>query len=1742
MKCNVSLAVRIAAFAVSLSLAIIGVAAETIVPVVSFVARPLPLSAVRLTGGPLRHAQELDAKYLLALAPDRMLAGYRIRAGLAPKANAYGGWDAVDGKQLTGHFAGHYLSAVSLMWAATGDPRFKERADYIVKELKQTQDKQGDGYLGALAGGKERFAEVARGDIRSASFDLNGLWSPWYVLHKTFAGLRDAYRYTGNRTALEVEIKFAAWAEGVLAKLDDRQVQRMLGTEFGGMNEVLADLYADTGDQRWLDLSDRFQHRSVIEPMARHEDILAGKHANTQVPKLFGSLVRYTYTGNEVDGNAARYFWDQVVGHHTFSSGGHGKDEYFGPPDKLNDRVDGRTAETCNVYNMLKMTRKLFALSADIRYAEFHERALFNHILASIDPEDGRMCYMVPVGRGVTHEYQDMFGDFTCCVGTGMESHALHGDGIYYEAADRLWVNLYIPSTAEWKSAGVKLAMETSFPEGDSATLRLTLQKPRQLTLALRRPSWAGEGFRPEVNGVPVRDLPKAGSYVELRRRWQSGDTIRVVLPKTIRTEPLPDNPRRVALMWGPLVLAGEVRPAEMPTGAKRDSARPAQPRVPVLVAAGQPVEKWLKPVAGQPGRFRTDGVGRDRDVDFLPFYRLHRRPYAVYWDLLTPDDWRKKSAEHAAAIVPIDPPKKGRVPRSVPASSLYGYYTRVDSGGPFERFSRVDDYADIVVKLETPDGQLVFSRGRSYLPYWQTAKGKWPFDEIVQRSGDGTTVMPDRVNLFSNARIIDSSASKVIVQWRYLSSFTPGNPCGNLDPNNFVEEVFTITSDARVIRVVKQGTRTIDQWNDPLNQTTQVLKLADAGISEVSRTKPARSARILRVKGGPERGPAAAPPSVWFKFDEAQGDEAREAISGVRVKVAGHKTLWKQGVSGTALEFDGYHSVVALPAGNVPVVRGDLSLEGWIALGAYSWNWAPIVQQGDNDGYFLGVDSHGYPGFMARIGGVWQQLSLPSRPPYADANHLALFRWYHIVGTYGKADGTMRLYVNGKEIAAKKVGSGGVQSVPADLRIGKAAVLRMPTEALHDTFPSEYGLDGLIDEVRIYKIALSASQVAESYKNFRPGASVVAAPDMQKRAFPNPTTGGVFKAVYTHVPYYETWENLWRFGQYPDVVVGFDRLPIKYVFWRGVSYIPMIVNERNQWYTNEFNETGGPTAPGDNEPMSDKGCWNSHVRIIENTPARVVIHWRYWLSNPDHHWANYNATTGWGDISDWYYYIYPDGVAAKRMRCYTSQPDGWHEWQETIAVLGEGQHPETVLSKSPVLTLVDAAGKTRDYDWNPEPPAPDYRNQIIHLIHYKGRYSPFTIQRFDGGDVYSGERTWYSVFPSWNHWPTSQVNSSGRNASFTDRAAHSSVNHLFWPISGQQRGDVPYLEKTLMEGMTDQSAASLVDLAKSWLQAPPLETISDCRASGYDMSQRAYVLTATGPAPSWRIVASAEHPLVNACFVVKNWNCDDEATLEVDSQPQARGPAFRQGIVRDPNGRQTLIVWLELNCSAGKTFMLRGAKPAASAHAKPTAWAEPPRLDRDFATVCMKAIPVAGLGVAYRFQCMDGPGHSSGWQSTPFYIGTGLRPETQFVYCVKTRDYYGAESEWSPAGRVATGAAPAPVVGNMDEDAGGTIKDGVIAGRKELEENGAGVLQPMTRSSINLQRQPFRANWMPSPWEDAGDWRVLWNDSQVFETWAAYKRFKLSWEAHHKVQLETTYRTPVSTRQTKAEPNLRKA
>jgi DUF1680 family protein len=640
---------------------------------IPYAARPLPLAAVRLTGGPLKQAQELAAKNLLHFDADRLLYNLRKQAGLDPKADSdYGGWESGRGRQLVGAMAGHYLSGLSYMYAATGDEQFKTSAQYMVDEFKAIQDAQGDGYIGGQMNaqnvpGKTLFQEIPQGTITSGGFDLNGMWSPWYVEHKIFAGLRDAYRQAGLRPALDVSIKLAGWVDRIVGGLSDDQTQKMLGTEFGGINESLADLYADTGDQRWLTLSAKFKHQAIVGPLANDQDILGGKHGNTQIPKLIGEYARYIYAGAAPDGEAGRFFWNAVVYHHSFSTGGHGYDEAFGQPDKLSGEVDGtaqrnpdlRTCESCNVYNMVKLSRLLFSIEPDIKFADFHERALFNHVLASIDFDSGQVCYMVPVGQGVTHEYQGVDG-VTCCAGTGLESHGLHGYGIYYEKDDKFWVNLFAPSTAQWKDQGVDFAMETNFPTGESATLKITAPSPKEFTLALRRPAWAGDGFALTVNGEVVKDLAKAGSYAEIKRTWKTGDTVAITLPKSLHKEALPDNANRVALMWGPLVLGADHGAAPL-----RGARYPQNPPVkyPVFLAeADEPVDHWLKRVPENmsaakssdniPVTFHAVGVnGANNEVDFRPFYQLSQRRYSIYWDVYTPEELQQKNPAAAAEI-----------------------------------------------------------------------------------------------------------------------------------------------------------------------------------------------------------------------------------------------------------------------------------------------------------------------------------------------------------------------------------------------------------------------------------------------------------------------------------------------------------------------------------------------------------------------------------------------------------------------------------------------------------------------------------------------------------------------------------------------------------------------------------------------------------------------------------------------------------------------------------------------------------------------------------------------------------------------------------------------------------------------------------------------------------------------------------------------------------------------------------
>ncbi|GMA61927.1 beta-L-arabinofuranosidase domain-containing protein [Alicyclobacillus fastidiosus] len=360
-------------------------------------ALPFDLKDVEITDGPFRLALELDHKYLLELDCNRLLARFREYAGLKPKAPHYDGWEA---STLSGHSLGHYLSACCMMYDATGDEALKHRIEYIFDELEACQSAHGDGYVSAIPRGRELFAEVASGNIRSKGFDLNDGWAPLYTLHKLMAGLRDAYRTIGSNKALAIETGLADWLKQVFINLSDEQMQDIMRCEFGGMNEVLADIYLDTSDEDALALAARFYHHDVLDPLAESKDCLKGKHANTQIPKLIGLLKQYQCTGDESLLKTAKFFWDRVVNHHSYVTGGNSNGEYFGSPDSLNDRLSLSTTETCNTYNMLKLSALLFQWDTSAEIADYCERALYNHILASIDPETGGVCYFLSLAMG----------------------------------------------------------------------------------------------------------------------------------------------------------------------------------------------------------------------------------------------------------------------------------------------------------------------------------------------------------------------------------------------------------------------------------------------------------------------------------------------------------------------------------------------------------------------------------------------------------------------------------------------------------------------------------------------------------------------------------------------------------------------------------------------------------------------------------------------------------------------------------------------------------------------------------------------------------------------------------------------------------------------------------------------------------------------------------------------------------------------------------------------------------------------------------------------------------------------------------------------------------------------------------------------------------------------------------------------------------------------------------------------
>ena len=616
-------------------------------------AKPAPLSAVRLLPSPYLAAVTVNLEYLRRLDPDRLLHNFRSQAGLTPKGAVYAGWES---DTIGGHTLGHYLSALSLMHAQTGDAECKRRAAYIVDELGLCQAQSADGFVAgftrrqgdAVEPGRLVFEEVRRGDIRARNFDLNGSWAPLYSWHKLMAGLLDAHRHCCNKAAVRVAEKLGAYIGGVFDVLNQEQIQSMLGCEHGGLNETFAELYGRTGNRRWLALSETIYHRKVLEPLSRGEDCLPNVHANTQIPKLIGLARLHELTGEARHLKTAGFFWETVTRDYSYVIGGNADREYFEGPGSISRHVTEQTCESCNSYNMLKLTRYLYAQQPRARYFDYYERTHLNHILAQHHPQTGMFAYMVPMMSGSHREFSTPFDDFWCCVGTGMESHAKHGDSIFWTRGNDVIVNLYIPATLDLPHPPIGLRLETGYPFADEILLTITRADQKSASaISLRIPAWC-EAPSASVDGHVVA-LQVADGYLRLYRLWRTGQVIRLVLPRKLRIEPTTDDPQTVALLFGPMVLAGDLG------AATRHWDGPA----PVLVgndlargndlALGDDLARCIVPVEAQAAVFRTEGLVRPADLTLRPFAFQHDNNTAVYFRRFTEAEWQEQQVKFKA-------------------------------------------------------------------------------------------------------------------------------------------------------------------------------------------------------------------------------------------------------------------------------------------------------------------------------------------------------------------------------------------------------------------------------------------------------------------------------------------------------------------------------------------------------------------------------------------------------------------------------------------------------------------------------------------------------------------------------------------------------------------------------------------------------------------------------------------------------------------------------------------------------------------------------------------------------------------------------------------------------------------------------------------------------------------------------------------------------------------------------------
>jgi DUF1680 family protein len=602
---------------------------QIIKPQIRVKAYSFDLKDVKLLDSRFKDNMKRDGKWLLSIDNNRLLHSWRVNAGMETHARPLGGWEGLD-VELRGHTTGHVLSALAMLYASTDDTAYKKKGDSLVSALAEIQQVLNqDGYLSAFPQ-----------NLVNRAIEGKPVWAPWYTIHKIMAGLIDMYQYAGNKQALDIVVKMSDWAYHKLENLSPEQLAIMQKTEFGGMIEAAYNLYGITGNANDMKLAEFFYHHEVLDPLAQKRDKLAGLHANTQIPKIIGEARGYELTGDEKQKTIAEFFWQTVIDHHTYVTGGNSDNEHFFAPDQISKHVSWATTESCNTYNMLKLTRHLFTWTADVKYADYYERALYNHILASQDQGTGMVTYFLPYTPGAFKTYCNKDNSFWCCVGTGFENHAKYGEGIYYHDDNGIYVNLFIPSELTWNEKGLKLVQQTQFPE--EAAVHLTIKEIRDggAALYVRYPSWAASGATVKINGRDVKINRKPGRYIVLSNNWKAGDKIDIAYPMSLHLVATNDNPKMAAVVYGPIVLAGDTGTEGMKPPAPfadnqldyRDYPIPND-IITTLKIDGRRLNDWLVPIDGKPLVFETVGVAA-REITLIPYYRIDRQRYVIYWNL----------------------------------------------------------------------------------------------------------------------------------------------------------------------------------------------------------------------------------------------------------------------------------------------------------------------------------------------------------------------------------------------------------------------------------------------------------------------------------------------------------------------------------------------------------------------------------------------------------------------------------------------------------------------------------------------------------------------------------------------------------------------------------------------------------------------------------------------------------------------------------------------------------------------------------------------------------------------------------------------------------------------------------------------------------------------------------------------------------------------------------------------------